>query len=502
VTLIPDDLRNRIAAAFRRRPFGAAASGIVLVLVAVFAVANFAQQPGPPVVDGDPSPAVMDGAAEAEGSSAAGDGGDVGARSAMDLPPDEPAPVRVLPELVPVPASERVAKPTHVRGLYLNAWAAGSTRKLAKLIDIANRTEVNTFVIDVKEGGEVSYRSSLPVVAEIGADRRYIADIRGVLAKMKENGIYPVARIVVFKDAVAAKAKPEWAVVTEDGTIWKDHYGDTWVDSYNRDVWDYNIAIAREAVALGFSEVQWDYVRFPDVPASYMRTAVWPARNGRSKADGIREFLLYSREQLADLGVLVTADVFGLTVSARDDMGIGQLWEKMVDATDVLLPMIYPSHFARGSYGIAYPNGAPFEVITTSLGYGVRRSEGVANAATIRPWLQDFTLGQPRYGPAHVRAQIDGVYDAGLTEWVLWNPGSNYTVDALASADGVVPRFPALGEWVPPAQADESDGSERRSRPDRRAEPPNDTSEAKTIWGMKVRPDTTKRDTTKRDGIW
>jgi hypothetical protein len=107
--------------------------------------------------------------------------------------------------------------------------------------------------------------------------------------------------------------------------------------------------------------VQWDYVRFPDVPQALMRTAHWPAQEGRSKADGIREFLLYSREQLASYDVPVTADVFGLTVSVRDDMGIGQLWEKMVDATDVLLPMVYPSHFARGSYGIAQPNAQPYE---------------------------------------------------------------------------------------------------------------------------------------------
>src|SRR5690606_28898603 len=122
--------------------------------------------------------------------------------------------------------------------------------------------------------------------------------------------------------------------------------------------WDYNIAVAREAVMLGFSEVQWDYVRFPDVPQRYMREAVYPAQAGRSREDAIREFLEYSREQLADLGVPVTADVFVLTVSAGDDMGIGQRWSKMVDVTDVLLPMIYPSHFARGSYGIPVPNAA------------------------------------------------------------------------------------------------------------------------------------------------
>jgi hypothetical protein len=216
-------------------------------------------------------------------------------------------------------------------------------------------------------------------------------------------------------------------------------------------VWDYNIAIAREALELGFSEVQWDYVRFPDVPASIMRTAHWPAQDGRSKADGIREFLMYSREQLASYGVPVTADVFGLTVSARDDMGIGQLWEKMVDATDVLLPMVYPSHFARGTYGIATPNASPYDVVRRSMEDAIRRTAGVPGAATIRPWLQDFTLGPPRYGPEHVRAQIDAVYAAGLQEWVLWHPGSNYTEAALALADGTVPALRPPADVTPPA---------------------------------------------------
>jgi hypothetical protein len=357
----------------------------------------------------------------------------------------------------------RMAKPDAVRGLYLNAWAAGSTRRLASLIDIANRTEINTFVIDVKEGGQVSYRSRVPLARQIDADQAHIRDIRGVLRQLHENGIYTIARIVVFRDAVLAQARPEMAVRHVNGGEWIDHYGHRWVDSFNRDVWDYNIAIAREALQLGFSEIQWDYVRFPDVPRSLMRQAHWPAAAERSRAEGIRQFLLYSRDQLAEYGAPVTADVFGLTVSARDDMGIGQLWEKMVDATDVLLPMVYPSHFARGSYGIAHPNAEPYEVVHRAMVHAVRRTRGVDGAATIRPWLQDFTLGQPRYGPEHVRAQIEAVHAAGLTEWVLWHPGSNYTVEALAAADGTPP---VLGRpAAPPPSAGRAAPRERRTAP-------------------------------------
>ncbi len=354
----------------------------------------------------------------------------------------------VPPPPIPALGSRGISpttKPEHVRALYLNAWAAGSPRKSQKLIDIANQTEVNAFVIDVKEGGEISYGSEVRLAREAGAVRGYIRDVRALLTRLKENEIYPIARIVVFKDPVLAQAKPQFAVRLQDGSLWHDNKGKAWVDSYNKQVWDYNIELAREAVELGFAEVQWDYVRFPDAPRSYLERAVWPAQNGRVKEDGIREFLLYGRERLADLKVPVTADVFGLTVSTKGDMGIGQQWEKMINAVDVILPMVYPSHFISGNYGLSNPNAAPYRTIKRSMQDAIARSKPIADAASIRPWLQAFTLGPPRYGPAHVRAQIEAVYDAGLKEWVLWSPGSNYDAAALAPNDGEAPKYDIPG---------------------------------------------------------
>jgi hypothetical protein len=335
-----------------------------------------------------------------------------------------------------------VATPERLHGLYLNAWAAGSTKKLAKLVDLANRTEINAFVIDVKEGGEISWKSKVALARKIGSDQPYIRDPRALLQKLKDNNIYPIARIVVFKDKNLSNAKPDWAIRRSDGSAWKDRDGNTWVDPYNKDVWNYNIAIAKEAIEMGFAEVQWDYIRFPDVPGSMMATAVFPAKTGKmTMQDNIRAFMLYAREQLASYKVPITADVFGLTVSVGNDLGIGQKWEKMSDAVDVLLPMVYPSHFARGSYGIPVPNAAPYATVKKAMDYAVKRSAKIEHAAEIRPWLQDFTLGKPRYSAAYVRAQIQATYDAGLTDWVLWNPGSNYTEAALATRDGVAPKL-------------------------------------------------------------
>lgn len=441
------DIRTSVMTWIRGRRFYMA-GGIAALILVVVAVARFAP----------PADAVI-----AEGGVAEAAGAAEPAPEEMAAPVveavEEPADTAVAPAIVLEGASDsqlfsfgsiangvpRMKKPAAVKGLYLNAWAAGSQRKLDRLIGIANATEINAFVIDVKEGGEISYRSQVPLARAIGADRQYIRDVRAMLSKLRANNIYPIARIVVFKDGVLAKARPDWAVQHVNGGDWLDNDGYRWVDSYNRRVWDYNIALAREALELGFAEVQWDYVRFPDVPSRLMKSAVWPAAEGRSKADGIRDFIQYSQEQLAQYDVPVTADVFGLTTSVRTDMGIGQLWEKLAPVTDVLLPMVYPSHYARGSYGIAHPNASPYETVKTALEHGVRRSEGISDGAAIRPWLQDFTLGSPRYDASYVRAQIDATHDAGIDEWVLWHPGSNYTVEALASADGVAPNLPRPG---------------------------------------------------------
>ncbi|HEX6589952.1 MAG TPA: putative glycoside hydrolase [Longimicrobiales bacterium] len=377
------------------------------------------------------------------------------ARAAFDGAPVTPGP-EVGPEdfrvgVEPVDPALRVPEPEHVRALYINAYTAGSNARMNTLIGIADRTEINAFVIDIKEAdGQVTYRSTIPIVRRVGANQvTPIGNVRALLTRLREHGIYPIARIVVFKDPTLAQARPDWAIQTADQRLWRDQNGVAWVDSYNRNVWEYNLALAREAIALGFAEVQWDYVRFPDVPASYMRSAVYPARAGRTRPQAIREFMAWSHQRLdEEFGVPVTADVFGVTTSSSGDVGIGQHWESMSPVIDVLLPMVYPSHYPRGSFGLAHPNAEPYHTVLIAMRHGVRRSRALEDAADIRPWLQDFTLGRPPYGAAHVRAQIQAVYDAGLTEWVLWNASSRYTAAALADASGNVPEIAGLAELL------------------------------------------------------
>lgn len=371
---------------------------------------------------------------------------DGGPRASASILPSAQDSTAAKPLPPPPPPVVRVPKPDVVKAIYLNAWAAGSQRKLARLIDLADKTEINSFVIDVKEGGEVSYASKVKLANDIGATRKYIPNVRALLDTLRAHNIYPIARIVVFKDPVLAEARPDLAVKDKEGNVWKDNKGKAWVDTYNKEVWDYNIALAREAIELGFSEVQWDYIRFTDAPMSYRARAVYPAANGRTRQAAVREFIVYSKEKLADLNVPVTVDVFGLTTSSRGDMGIGQEWEQIIDVADVILPMVYPSHYIPGNYGLSRPNAYPYRVIYESMQDAIARSKPFGDrAALIRPWLQAFTLGQPPYTPAHVRAQIEAVYDVGLTEWVLWSPGSNYDARALAPEGGPAPVYEIPG---------------------------------------------------------
>ena len=184
------------------------------------------------------------------------------------------------------------------------------------------------------------------------------------------------------------------------------------------------------AVRLGFSEVQFDYVRFPDAP-HLLREATFPLAKGRRRALVIREQLGFMRERLAPLAVPVAIDVFGLTTSDSTDMGIGQQWEQFAEQSDIVLPMTYPSHYARGTYGITLPNAHPYEIIAHALQDAQARKRGLAKPPEIVPWYQDFTLGSPRYGVRQLRAQMQAGYDNDIKSWMLWNPGSRYTIGAL-----------------------------------------------------------------------
>lgn len=344
---------------------------------------------------------------------------------------------------------DRVERPESLRALYVNAWAAGSRSRMGKLIEMADETEINGFVIDIKESDTYLTHDStgIELAKEIGADGRPASTwLPALIDTLQARGIYSVARIVVFKDRMLAEERPDLAIRHVNGGVWTDQNGKPWVSPYNRTVWDYNIDIAREALDMGFSAIQWDYVRFPDVGASLRSSMAFPGADGVSREDNIASFIEYSKEQLAEYQVPITADVFGLATHMETDLGIGQQWEKVIRAADVVLPMVYPSHYYTGHYGFKHPVANPYEIIRISLQEAVERTEYLReqgeDVGTIMPWLeaQTATWVKPTvpYGPAQLREQIQATYDAGLTDWVLWHPGSKYESfrSAFRPADG------------------------------------------------------------------
>lgn len=211
----------------------------------------------------------------------------------------------------------------------------------------------------------------------------------------------------------------------------------SWLNPYNRDSWDYLVDIAEEAAIKGFDEIQFDYVRFP-TDGNTKIIDYGSSAAGKSKAEAIAEFLSYGRDRLSKKGVVVSADVFGLVTTAADDMRIGQHLESIAKSVDVICPMVYPSHYGKGSYGVAEPDFEPYKIVNRSMTVAEDRIDAIKDVrkkAVLRPWLQDFTASYlkkyKRYGSAEVRAQIDATYDAGSEEWLLWNAGNIFTSGAL-----------------------------------------------------------------------
>jgi hypothetical protein len=360
------------------------------------------------------------------------------------LPPDSLFLVPAIDPPTRWPAPPLPHPPAEIRAIYVNAWAFGGKR-FYDLVRLADQTEINALVIDVKDDtGYLTYRSGVATANEIGANsQQRVRNVEERLRVLQEHGIYPIARIVVAKDPLLASKKPEWSVQHVNGGLWRDRLDFAWVDAFNDSVWIYAAQLGAEAVRIGFAEVQYDYVRFPDEPESRLAQAVFPGRrDGETKRQGVARNLRLLRERTRKLGVPFTIDVFGLTTSAPTDMGIGQLWEDLVTSADVVLPMVYPSHYFRGYYSFQRPNQEPYLVVRRALQDALKRSKAVENAAEIRPYLHAFTLGPPRYTPAHVREQIRAAEELGIRSWVLWNPRSAYDRGIFRPAAGTVTAGP------------------------------------------------------------
>ncbi|MFA6397342.1 MAG: putative glycoside hydrolase [Candidatus Paceibacterota bacterium] len=332
------------------------------------------------------------------------------------------------------PPMTHIKTPEAVKAIYMSSWVASDRTFRNKLIKIADETEINSLVIDIKDyTGMISFNVTDPYLKEIGSSKDRIKNIWEFISELHQKNIYVIGRIAVFQDPYFIKKRPDLAVKkkTDKTLVWKDRKGISWIDAGSEDMWDYTVAIAKEAYAVGFDEINFDYIRFPT--DGDMQNIYFPVSNGLSKSEVMKNFFSYLREKLKDTGIPMSADVFGLVATSQDDLNIGQVLENTLPYFDYVSPMVYPSHYPRGWNGYKNPASKPYEIIKFAMDKAVERAKVMGeNPLKMRPWIQDFNLGAT-YTPEMIRLEKKAIYDSGLNSFMIWDPGNTYTIGALDS---------------------------------------------------------------------
>lgn len=330
--------------------------------------------------------------------------------------------------------------PDAVRGVYVTGHSAGGGR-FNDLLKLMDSTELNAMVIDIKDDfGDLTYvPAEDSPLKKLDIGNPYMKDPRAVLKVLEEKEIYPIARVVVFKDSALAEAKPELSFV-EGGEVWKNGRGEAFVNPFMKEVWDYNVEVAIEAAKMGFQEIQFDYVRFPEGFETRADTLKY-GMGGYEKSDpdpvqrrvhAVTDFVAYAREKLKPYDVKVSVDIFGYSATLPEAPGIGQNFGKISENVDVISSMIYPSHWTS-YFGIAKPDLEPYRLVQEYAKAENATLAKLKSPPVSRPWLQDFTasyLGAgnyKKYGAAEVEAQIRALNEAGINEFLLWNAGNRYS---------------------------------------------------------------------------
>lgn len=306
-----------------------------------------------------------------------------------------------------------------VKALYLTAYSAGNINKINEIIKLIDDTELNAVVIDIKDySGNVLFKR--------------LGDVKKLIKKFHRHNIYVIARQTVFQDPVLAKEKPEWAIKDVNGVstsspdgLWRDKNGLTWVDPSIKDVWSYNLAIARKAAALGFDEINFDYVRFPS--DGDLSRAVFASE--RAKVDVMREFFKYLSDKLSGEPVWISVDMFGFVMEKHYGLSIGQRLVDAVDYVDFICPMMYPSHYPKGHLGLDNPAEHPTEVFENGLQKGLPHFKN--KRARVRPWIQAFDMGATYKDGVRIREQIDVVEKFSDSGWMMWNAANRYSTAGL-----------------------------------------------------------------------
>lgn len=380
------------------------------------------------------------------------------------------------------PEVRHVPLPLQVKNIYMTSCVAGTPSFRQDLVRLAQETEINSIIIDVKDySGTISFPPESPAWTPAWQNARCgTRDMRDLIAMLHDNDIYVIARITVFQDPFYTSVRPDLAVKRADGvTVWKDHKGLSFIDVAATEYWDHIIELSVDSYNLGFDELNFDYVRYPsDGP---MQDISFPhsarGQYGSDKQANLEAFFKYLHEELSDEEQFaaynhtntgrasatpwLSADLFGMTTTNTDDLSIGQVLERAAPYFDFIAPMVYPSHYPNNFLGLGNPNDHPYTVVHHAMVSGVERMKAsttvvagfthtpltIANASgtpirtgqfkksvypatKLRTWIQDFDYGGD-YDAADVRAQIQASYDAGVDSWMVWAPSNRYTKAAL-----------------------------------------------------------------------
>lgn len=353
---------------------------------------------------------------------------------------------------VPQPAKQEVAHiptPGSVKAVYMSQCAAGTPSFREALTQLIDTTELNAIVIDIRDyTGGIAFPTENPVLKPMVSDECGARDMKEFVKSLHEKNIYVIGRITVFQNPLYTKLHPEQAVQKVGGGVWKDKKGLAFVDVGATRYWDTVVELAQESFALGFDELNFDYIRYPS--DGDMASAVYIKRDGKTKQEMLEDFFKYVHDELKPLGIVISADLFGMTATNVDDLNIGQVLERTLPYFDFIDPMVYPSHYPSGFHGYKDVNANAYNIVHFSMSEAVRRTVATTTevaslahtrigtstpalyskpaypASKMRPWLQDFDY-PVEYTPAMVREQIKANEDAGLNSYLFWDPANKYS---------------------------------------------------------------------------
>lgn len=328
-----------------------------------------------------------------------------------------------------------------VKGIYVTSNSTQGA-KMDELVKFIKDSNLNTMVIDVKDDtGNITMKLNTGN-KQVDKNTLDIVDGKKILKKLHDNNIYPIARIVTFKDTKLANEHPEWTFKNSDGSVWTNGKGDSFVNPFMKEVWKYDIDVAKAAAKAGFQDIQFDYVRFPEGFENQADSLTYnkgeyknsQMSSGDQRVDTITKFLEYANKELKPMGVNVSADVFGYSALVENAPGIGQSFPKISKNVDAISSMIYPSHWSNGDFGLQAPDTEPYKTVNRYIQKENSLLDTLGKDKPIsRPWIQDFTasyLGAGNYIDYDAKAiseEVQALKDNGVNEFLLWNAGNDYT---------------------------------------------------------------------------